>query len=112
MEGGGSVGKSRLQIREERERREELALKIEAVLLESGCTYGDARVVLGWLSSHYESKSGNLIDEVNIREIAKEPFNTEPERVDNAKAIANVLLQRERILAKRKQQSQQCAQTD
>ena len=94
----------------ERERAEDET--IEAVLLESDCTYGDVRVVLGWLSSHYELKSGNLIDAVSIREIAKEPFNTEPERVDNAKAIANVLLQRERILAMRKQQSQQCAQTD
>ena len=61
-------------IRTERQRREALARKIEAALIESGCTYGDARVVLGWLQSHYELESGKIADAMNFSEIAKEPF--------------------------------------
>ena len=75
MKEGENV-KSKAEIRKERERREELAKKLEAVLLESKCSYGDARVVLGWLASHYKLKSDNLADAVNISEIAKEPFKT------------------------------------
>ena len=66
--------KSMEEIRAERERREDLARKLEAVLIESGCTYGDARIVLGWLANHYKLKSDNLADAVNISEIATEPF--------------------------------------
>ena len=69
-EGGEWVEK----VRAERKRREELARKIEAVLIESGCTYGDARMVLGWLSSHYELASEKLADTVRVSELAKEPF--------------------------------------
>ena len=39
-------------------------------------------------------------------------LDTESVQAADIKAIVNVLLQRERILAMRKQQSQQCAQTD
>ena len=64
--------KSKAEIREERERREELARKLEDVLLESKCSYGDARVVLGWLETHYELESDKLADTVNISELCKE----------------------------------------
>ena len=61
-------------IRAQRERREALARKVEAVLVENGCTYGDARIILGWLESHYKLKSDNLADATNISEIVTEPF--------------------------------------
>lgn len=64
------------EIRARRERREALARKVEDVLVESGCTYGDAITVLGWLETHYKLKSDNLADATNISEIVTEPFGT------------------------------------
>ena len=46
--------------------------KVEATLIESGCTYGEARRVLDELSYRYRKKSGNLVEALNISEIAKE----------------------------------------
>ena len=77
-DGDGVKGGERMNtidnIRAIRERREALARKVEAVLVESGCTYGDAMTVLGWLESHYKLKSDNLADATNISEIVTEPF--------------------------------------
>jgi hypothetical protein len=67
---------SKEEIRARRERREALARRLEEVLVESGCTYGDARLVLSWLQSHYRIKSDNLADATNISEIVTEPFGT------------------------------------
>lgn len=53
-----------------------------------------------------------MLLEVAGRQKTDNTLDTEPKQATNAKAIANLLLQRERILAKRKQQSQQCTQTD
>ena len=47
------------EVQELRERRDALAKKVEETLIESGCTYGDARRVLDDLSYRYR-KSGNL----------------------------------------------------
>ena len=48
------------EVQELRERRDALAKKVEATLIESGCTYGDRK------------KSGNLVEALNISEITKE----------------------------------------
>ena len=75
MKEGENV-KSKAEIRKERLRREELARKVEAVLLESSCSYGDVRVVLGWMQSHYELESNKLADTVRFSELVKKPFAT------------------------------------
>lgn len=62
------------EVQELRERRDALAKKVEATLIESGCTYGDARWILDELSYRYRKKSGNLAEALNISEIAKEPL--------------------------------------
>ena len=61
-------------VQELRERRGALAKKVEATLIKSGCTYGDMRWVLDELSYRYRKKSGNLVEALNISEIAKDPL--------------------------------------
>ena len=62
------------EVQELQERRDGLAKKVEATLIESGCTYGEARRVLDELSYRYRKKSGNLVEALNISEIAKDPL--------------------------------------
>ena len=74
-------------------------------------TVGEVGQLIGGLSASLSNRRGR---------IEYEPFNYGNAayrkefsgQTTDIKAIANLLLQRERILAMRKQQSQQCTQTD
>lgn len=51
--------------------QKELERKLEAVLIESNCTYKDAQAALTSLCDRYRWKKDDLADVINIREIAK-----------------------------------------
>lgn len=56
----------------------ELAEKLNAVILESGCTYGVVLDTIGWLRERYRVKGENLLNSAKIQEVASQPDRHQP----------------------------------
>lgn len=59
------------ETKEEAEKFGKLAGEIAVVIEESGCTYQEALRVMNALKRNYEKKGNDLLNNVNIQEVAK-----------------------------------------